>query len=77
MESGFLTIRDSNGALREIREPLRSILSPVNHFLLFSLANALPKEWRKMLKTNETPNPLNQGLVDFTRFSLFLEGKKI
>ena len=44
IDSRFLTIRDlidSNGALREIREPLRSILSPVDHFLLFSLASAL------------------------------------
>ena len=57
IESGFLTIRDltdSNDALREIREPLCSILPPVDHFLLFSLANALSKEWRRVLRTNET-----------------------
>ena len=30
-----------------------------------------------MFKTNETPDPLNQEFVDLTRFSLFLEGKKV
>ena len=30
-----------------------------------------------MLRTNETPDPLNQEFVDLTRFSLFLEGKKL
>ena len=48
-------------------------LSPVSP----SLVNALLKEWRKVLKTNETPDPLNQVLVDLTRISLFLEGKKV
>ena len=57
-------------------EPLRSILSPVNHFLLFSLANTLSKEWHRVLRTNETPDPLNQEFLNLTRFSLFLEGKK-
>ena len=28
------------------------------------------------VKTNETPNPLNQEFLDLTRFSLFLEEKK-
>ena len=79
IDSGFLTIRDlidSNGALREIREPLRSILSPVDHFLPFSLATALSKEWRRVLRMNETPDPINQEFGDLNRFSLFLEGKK-
>ena len=76
IESGFLAIRDlidSNGALREIREPLRSILSPVDHFLLFCLANALLKEWCGGLKTNETSDPLNEEFIDLTRFLLFPE----
>ena len=30
-----------------------------------------------MLRTNETPDLFNQEFVDLTRFSLFLEGKKI
>ena len=59
---------DSNAALREIREPLHSIHSPVDHFLLVSLANTLPKEWRSVLRTNETPDRLNQEFVDLTRF---------
>ena len=47
IESRFLTIcdlTDSNVALSEIREGLRSILSPIDHFLLVSLANAFAKE---------------------------------
>ena len=80
IESGFLTIRDlidSNGALREISNPLLSSLSSVDHFTLFGLANALPKEWRKVLKANKTPDSLNQEFVDITRFSLFLNGKQL
>ena len=30
-----------------------------------------------MFKKNETPDPLNQEFVDLTRFSAFLEGKKV
>ena len=63
IESRFLTIRDlidSNAALREIREPLCSTHSTVDHLLFVSLANALPEEWRRVFKTNETPDPLNQ-----------------
>ena len=57
--------------------PLCSIHSPGDHFLLVSLANALPKEWRRVFKVNETPHPLNQEFVDLTRFSFFLEGEKV
>ena len=53
------------------------LLSPVDHFTLFSLANSLPKEWRKVLKTNKTPDSFNQEFVDITRFSLFLNGKQL
>ena len=60
---------DLNASLREIREPLRSIHSPVDHFLLVGLANSLSKEWRRVLKTNETPDPFNQEFVDLARFS--------
>ena len=50
---------NSNVALREIREPLCSIHSPVDHFLLVGLANAFLEEWRRVLRTNETPDRLN------------------
>jgi len=44
---------DTRGDFKLNKEPLYSTLSPVEHFLLFSLCNALPEEWRKTLKTNK------------------------
>ena len=47
---------DTRGDFKSNKEPttVYSTLSPVEHFLLFSLCNALPEEWRKVLKTNKT-----------------------
>ena len=60
IDTGLLTIRDlinykcpSNG----IWQPLRLLLSPIDHYLLYSLFSALPKEWRRVLKMNDTPSP--------------------
>ena len=44
---------DTWGGFKSNKEPLYSTLSPVEHFLLFSLFNAFPEEWRKILKTNK------------------------
>ena len=41
---------DIRGEFKSNKEPLYSTLSPVEHFLLFSLFNAFPEEWRKILK---------------------------
>ena len=46
-------LHDTRGEFKSNKEPLYSTLSPVEHFLLFSLFNAFPQEWRKMLKTNK------------------------
>ena len=79
IDTGLLTIRDlinykcrSNG----IWEPLQLLLSPIDHYLLYSLFSALPKEWRRVLKMNDTPSPSNEQFKDLTRFSLLLEGKE-
>jgi len=58
-------------------EPLYSTLSPVEHFLIFSLFNAFAEEWRKMLKTNK--NSISSKTHDLiqTDFNLRIEGKKV
>jgi len=38
---------DENGEFKLDKEPWRSSLSPVDHFLIFRLLNAFPQEWRK------------------------------
>ena len=57
IDLGIVRIGDLYDTRREFKshkEPLYSTLSPVEHFLLFSLFNAFPEEWRKILKTNKT-----------------------
>ena len=44
---------DTRGDHKSNKEPLYSTLSPVEHFLLFSLFNAFPQEWRKVLKNKQ------------------------
>ena len=39
---------DTKGELKSIKEPLYSTLSPIEHFLLFSLLAAFPQEWCKV-----------------------------
>ena len=41
---------DIRGEFKSNKEPLFSTLSPVEHFLLFSLFNAFPEEWRKNIE---------------------------
>ena len=67
---------DTRGELKSNKEPLYSTLSPVEHFLLFSLFNAFPQEWRKILKTNK--NSISSKTHDLiqTDFELRIEGKK-
>ena len=68
---------DTWGGFKSNKEPLYSTLSPVEHFLLFSLFNAFPEEWRKILKTNK--NSISSKTHDLiqTDFKLRIEGKKV
>ena len=68
---------DTRGEFKSNKEPLYSTLSPVEHFLLFSLFNAFPQEWRKILKTNK--NSISSKTHDLiqTDFELRIEGKKV
>ena len=67
---------DTRGEFKSNNEPLYSTLSPVKHFLLFSLFNAFPEEWRKILKTNK--NSISSETYDLiqTDFNLRIKGKK-
>ena len=47
---------DTRGELKSNKEPLYSTLSPIDHFLLFSLFAAFPQEWCKVLKTDNNNN---------------------
>ena len=48
----------------------------MEHFLLFSLFNAFPEEWRKILKTNKNSiSSITHGLIQSDTFYV-LKGKK-
>jgi hypothetical protein len=52
VDLGIVRIGDlyeTKGELKSNKEPLYLTLSPVEHFLLFSLFSAFPEEWRKVL----------------------------
>ena len=44
---------DERGEFKLDKKPLRSSLSPVDHFFIFRLFNALPQDWRGQLKRNK------------------------
>ena len=67
---------DTQGDFKSNKEPLYSTLTPVEHFLLFSLCNALPEEWRKILKTNRNSICSKTHYLIQTDFILRIEGKK-
>ncbi|KAL9964077.1 hypothetical protein ACROYT_G027656, partial [Oculina patagonica] len=68
---------DTWGEFKSNKEPLYSTLSPVEHFILFSLFSALPEEWRKLLKINK--NSISSETYDLiqTDFNLRIQGKKV
>ena len=68
---------DTRGEFKSNKEPLYSTLSPVEHFLLFSLFSAFPEEWRKILKTNKTSISSETHDLILTDFKLRIEGKKV
>ena len=68
---------DAREEFKSYKEPLYSTLSPVQHFLLFSLFNAFPEEWRKILKTNKNSiSSITHDLIQ-SDFFLRIEGKKV
>ena len=68
---------DTQGEIKSYKEPLFSTLSPVDHFLLFSLFNASPEEWHKILKTNKnSTSSITHDLIQ-SDFILHIEGKKV
>ena len=67
---------DTQGEFKLNKEPLYSTLSPVKHFLLFSLFDAFPKKWCKILKTNKNSISKTHDLIQ-TDFKLCIEGKKV
>ena len=78
--SGLVTISDlygTNAEFKGFKEPLRSNLSPIDHYLLFSLHSALPQEWCRALKVNKTAVVSNARYVDLSSFSLHLAGEKV
>ena len=80
IDSSLVTISDlydTNGEFKGFKEPLRSNLSPIDHYLLFSLHSALPQEWRRALEVNKTAVVSNAQYVDLSSFSLHLEGEKV
>ena len=68
---------DTRGDFKSNKEPLYSTLTPVEHFLLFSLCNAFPEEWRKILKTNKNSIYSKTHYLIQTDFILRIEGKKV
>ena len=64
-------------ATKSNKEPLYSTLSPVEHFLLFSLFNAFPEEWRKILKANKTSFSSETHDLIQTDFKLCIKDKKV
>ena len=62
------------GDLYDIRGEFKS---NKEHFLLFSLFNAFPEEWRKILKKNK--NSISSETYDLiqTDFNLRIQGKKV
>jgi len=67
---------DENGEFKLDKEPWRSTLSPVDHFLLFRLLNAFPQDWRKELKLNRASIYGNTQHQNLSSFTLCVDGKK-
>ena len=68
---------DSRGNFMPNKEPLHSILSPIEHFLLFSILNAFPQEWRKTLKENKPSVSSNTSNLISSEFYMHIKGESI
>ena len=79
LDAGLIKIGnlyDENGEFKLDKEPWRSSLSPVDHFLIFRLLNAFPQEWRKELKLNRASIYGNTQHQNLSSFALCIDGKK-
>ena len=80
IDTGFLTVGDlfgSNGNFKGLSFPRHLHLSPIGHFSLASLVDAIPEVWSKQLQANGTMTSLNEHHIDLDSFSLHIKGKKI
>ena len=68
---------DTRGKLKSNKEPLYSTLSPIEHFLLFSLLAAFPQEWCKVLKTDTISIASKTNDLFPDDFYLRIEGKRV
>ena len=79
LEAGLVKIGDlydERGEFKLDKEPWRSSLSPVDHFFIFRLFNALPQDWRGQLKRNKIFIFANTQRQSPSEFYFRLEGKK-
>ena len=79
LDAGLIKIGnlyDENGEFKLDKEPWRSSLSPIDHFLIFRLLNAFPQEWRKELKLNRASIYGNTQHQNLSSFTLCIDGKK-
>ena len=67
---------DENGEIRSNKEPWRSSLSPVDHFLIFLLLSAFPLEWRRELKLHKASIYTNTQHQIPSDFFLWVDGTK-
>ena len=70
-------LNDARGELKSNKEPLYSTLSPIEHFLLFSLFAAFPQEWCKVLKTDQISIASKTNDLIPDDFYLRIEGKRV
>ena len=80
IDVGVITVRnllDSHGNLKQFCYLQHAHLSPIDHYFLFSLFSAIPKEWRRLFKTKENAALLHDNFVDLDSFSLRLGGEKL
>ena len=80
IDVGVITVRnllDSHGNLKQFGYLQHEHVSPIDHYFLFSLFSAIPKEWRRLFQTKENAALLHDNFVDLDSFSLRLGGEKL
>ena len=68
---------DTRAEFKSNKEPLYSTLSPIDHFLLFSLFAAFPQEWCKVLKADKISISSKTHDLILDDFYLRIEGKRV
>lgn len=80
IDVGFVTVWDlfdSHGNFKQLCYPQHAHLSPIDHYFLLTLFNAISKEWHRLLKRNENAALLHDCCVDLDSFSLHLGEEKL